>query len=463
MRRLRRIDTATRGCLLLAVLTLTLVGEEKAPAPPSFLIIAPHEFVASLRAFQQYKNAQMPTELVALESALKTEGVDAPERLKRFLYEAWRARGVRYALLVGDADVLPVRYMVLDRVTAPAFDYAFYPSDLYYADVARADGSFDDWNAERTDFHAGYFGEVRGEKNKSDPINFDAIDYRAEVAVGRWPVATTAEVARVAAKTMTFEKTRAARAAPRRAAFVAVDGWVDMRVQLAGWAKSLEASWSCERRFFARPGETASTAPPTVDEILGLFNNGTELIIHAGHGGDDAWHECLNVSHIPRLTNTAHPAIAISAGCSTARLAALPPYEAYIDVNGVEHKGTNAGEVFTAPPPPPAPVQPTRLNGIGLGRQLLRQSDAGAVAYIGCNTGSQPCGLSLVEGLVRALAVAKPDARLGDLWVAAIRYYYEHERLATIAPTPDWYPASVFFQGMKFMFFGDPTLRVGSQ
>ena len=185
------------------------------------------------------------------------------------------------------------------------------------------------------------------------------------------------------------------------------------------------------------------------------------LIIHSGHGSDDAWHECLNVSHIARLTNTAHPVIAISAGCSTARLAALPPYEAYIDGSGVEHQGTNAGEVFTSPPPPPAPLQPTRLNGIGLGRQLLRQSDAGAVAYIGCNTGSQPCGLSLVEGFVKALAVAESDARLGDLWVAAIRYYYDHEQLATIAPTPDWYPASVFFQGMKFMFFGDPTMRLG--
>ena len=40
-------------------------------------------------------------------------------------------------LLVGDATVLPVRYMVLDRVTPAAFDTAFYPSDLYYADVAQ--------------------------------------------------------------------------------------------------------------------------------------------------------------------------------------------------------------------------------------------------------------------------------------------------------------------------------------
>jgi hypothetical protein len=77
-------------------------------------------------------------------------------------------------LLVGDADLVPVRYMVLDRVTPHAFDYAFYPSDVYYADVARRDGSFDDWNARKDGFHANYFGEVRGEKNKTDAINHQA-------------------------------------------------------------------------------------------------------------------------------------------------------------------------------------------------------------------------------------------------------------------------------------------------
>lgn len=30
-------------------------------------------------------------------------------------------------LLVGDVDVMPVRYMVLDRLTPAAFDYAFSP------------------------------------------------------------------------------------------------------------------------------------------------------------------------------------------------------------------------------------------------------------------------------------------------------------------------------------------------
>ena len=120
--------------------------------------------------------------------------------------QQWKEHQLRYVLLVGDADLVPVRYMVLDRVTPHAFDYAFYPSDLYYADVARRDGSFDDWNARKDGFHAHYFGEVRGEKNKNDPINFDRIDYRPELAVGRWPVDSDAEVRIVAEKTMAEDR-----------------------------------------------------------------------------------------------------------------------------------------------------------------------------------------------------------------------------------------------------------------
>ena len=167
------------------------------------MIVAPERFHKALAKFVAYRTEQRPTKLASLESVLKsTQGADDPERLKRWLYREWKEQQLRYVLLVGDADIMPVRYMVLDRVTPTAFDYAFYPSDLYYADVARRDGSFDDWNARKDGFHASYFGEVRGEKNKTDPINFDQIDYRAELAVGRWPVDSVAEVELLAEKTI---------------------------------------------------------------------------------------------------------------------------------------------------------------------------------------------------------------------------------------------------------------------
>src|SRR5262249_5394758 len=153
----------------------------------------------------------------------------------------------------GDVDVMPVRYMVLDRVTPAAFDYAFYPSDLYYSDLARQDGTFDDWNARKDGFHAGYFGEVRGGKNKKEPTNFDQIDYRPDVAVGRWPVSTPEEVERVAAKTIAYETAllKGSKPGARRLGLFAVGGWVDSRRLMDTVAKRMPRGWTIEKRYDA--------------------------------------------------------------------------------------------------------------------------------------------------------------------------------------------------------------------
>jgi hypothetical protein len=447
-------------------------------SPPSaaLLIIAPEAWHEALRPYVHHKQFQLTTEVVSLESVLKGEGVDDPERVKRFLYGRWRS-GARYALLVGDADVFPVRYMVLDRVTLPAFDYAFYPSDLYYSDLAKADGRFEDWNARKEGFHAGYFGEVRGEKNKSDPINYDQIDYRPDIAVGRWPVSTEAEVTIVVNKSMAHERfaeqlaERTDRAAV--AGLFATGGWVENRSFFDTVADKLakpEAShWRIEKRYWTGNGRDDKTPPPNEEQAIDLLNNGASLILHCGHGSDDRWDGSLSVAGLKKVGNADFAPVMMSAGCSTARFATLPPYEPYVDVAGVEHKGTNGGEVFKEPPPPPACYQKGKYNMTGLGEQLLRASESGAAAYIGCNTGSQPCGMTLMEGFVDALARAEANRveakraelpRLGDCWAQAVSYYYDHQHLADLKPNDDWYPPSIFFQGMKYMLFGDPTLEM---
>ncbi len=425
------------------------------------VVVTPERFKRDLQPFADYRRSDLEVEIATLEEILKTNpGVDDPEKLKRALYGAWKERHARYVLLVGDASVLPVRYMVLDRITPAAFDYAFYPSDLYYADVAKPDGSFDDWNACKEGFHAGYYGEVRGEKNKADPINFDHVDYCPELAVGRWPVNSSGQLRTIAAKTIATQ--RRLRAMPnegRRAAFVAVGGWVDSRAEMDRMAAFFPSNWAIEKRYDSPDRKQTTARPPDEPELLGLLNGGVDLMFHAGHGTDTCWERCLFMNHLGHVHNASRLPVMISAGCSTARFATLPPYEGYLDVHGVEHKGTDRGEVFKAPPPPPSPYQTGRFNPPGLGKQLLVAGPDGAVAYIGCNTGSQPCGRTLLEGFAKAWGQGK-ESRLGDYWAEAVRYYFEKERLSHLKPTADWYPPSVFFQGMKFMLYGDPSLRL---
>ena len=425
------------------------------------LVIAPNAFHPALADFITHKQKLLPAELKSLETVLQTSsGVDDPEKLKRFLYDQWKTNQLGYALLVGDCDVLPVRFMVLDRATPAAFDYAFYPSDLYYSDLAKTDGSFEDWNSRKDGFHAGYFGEVRGEKNKNDPINYDGVHYLPEIAVGRWPVSTPDEARLVAAKTIAYEQSVVAGIDERlhRAAFFAVGGWVDSRGLMAGLADKITNAWSVEKCFYS-DSRQQNSPPPDHNQLRAVFNRGVGLVVHTGHGASDQWEQCFSLGDLNRITNAGRLPVVISAGCSTAYFAPLPPYGAYMDVDGKEHAGTDDHEVFTAPPPPPSPYQRGRFNPTGLGEQLLKRGPNGAVAYIGCNTGSQPCALTLVNGFVSSLA-RTPEPRLGDCWAAAIRFYFEHEHLATLKPNVDWYPPSIFFQGMKFMLFGDPSLRL---
>jgi len=290
------------------------------------------------------------------ETLRQNTGVDGPEKLKRFLYQRWRQHNLGYVLLVGDVDVLPVRFMVLDRVTPAACDYAFYPSDLYYSDLAKSDGSFEDWNARKDSFHAAYFGEVRGEKNKQDPINYDEVDYLPEIAVGRWPVSTTQEVERIAAKTIAHEQQVSAGRSSclSRAALLAVGGWVDSRPLLDELAATLTNSWKVEKRYYSDRGRPSGTLPPNHEQVGALLKSGVGLLVHTGHGAADAWDQCFSVPDIDALTNAPVLPVVISAGCSTACFAPLPPYEAYVDVDGGEHIGTDHGEKFEAPPAPPA-------------------------------------------------------------------------------------------------------------
>ena len=122
-------------------------------------------------------------------------------------------------------------------------------------------------------------------------------------------------------------------------------------------------------------------------------------------------------------------------------------------------QGNGCGRGLPRPAAPAGAYQTGRLSSIGLGRQLVRGGPDGAIAYYGCDTGGQPCGITLLEGFVRTWG-GSAQPRLGDCWIGAVRYYYDKEKLATLKPNADWYPPSIFFQGMKYMLFGDPALEL---
>ena len=78
---------------------------------------------------------------------------------------------------------------------------------------------------------------------------------------------------------------------------------------------------------------------------------------------------------------------------------------------------------------------------------------------LGCATGSPPCAHTLLDGFAAFIA-EHPDAAVGAAWSHAVARYVEAEHLRELKPTADWYPPSIYFQPMKFVLLGDPTVRM---
>ncbi len=61
------------------------------------------------------------------------------------------------------------------------------------------------------------------------------------------------------------------------------------------------------------------------------------------------------------------------------------------------------------------------------------------------------------RGLARSAVPGAPERCPQRSAAACAR---EKAGLAKIVPDDGWHPASIFFQGMRFMLFGDPSLRL---
>ena len=112
-----------------------------------FLILSPAPYVEELEELVDHKNNRgLNTLLVTLDDIYESqyfpvEGRDNPEKIKYFIKHAMETWGIKSVLLVGGAEAFPIRqthvYVEYFDVDEP------YVSDLYYADIYNADGSFE--------------------------------------------------------------------------------------------------------------------------------------------------------------------------------------------------------------------------------------------------------------------------------------------------------------------------------
>jgi len=135
------------------------------------------------------------TASVTVESiAASQTGRDLAEKIRNYIKDSYTNHGTRFVVLGGDADGEQANQAVPTRgcaVTMNGETESYIPADSYYACL---DGSWD-----------GNANNVFGES--TDGVDGGDIDWLAEVAVGRIPADTEAQVQTAISKIIAFETT----------------------------------------------------------------------------------------------------------------------------------------------------------------------------------------------------------------------------------------------------------------
>jgi hypothetical protein len=427
-----------------------------AAAQIDLLVLAPREFAGALEPLRAHKNdTGIAAAVLGLDEVYRNyPGRDEAEKVKQCLAAFCRENGMRFALLVGDCDRFPVRYTKSDRDDPQIHHTVFYPTDLYYADLFEPDGSVDDWDRKRD----GYFGELAGGVAPGT-LNIDQVDLRPEIAVGRVPASTAAEVETYVRKVIDYERGPFQPEWFKRALLIATTDWIPDACKAqeriaADFLKGMRIE-----RLYAPGNPCRQTPPPDAANINRILNGGVGFVGYIGHGATTGWSGCYGTGDLGNLANARMLPVVFASACSTSDFAPEPPYRPYRDVHGRNHPGVDGGESFTeSPPPQPACIQ-SLYNPESLGEHLTVKRPTGAVGYVGSATGAQPWSKDLITFFFEAYRLGHET--LGGMWNFMLQRYYEAHVFPAALSKPDWWVVCGFHQPWKFFLFGDPSLRVG--
>jgi len=168
------------------------------------IIITPADFSNELQPLQLHKDQYgIITKIVTLDDIYNNNyfhscGRDKPEQIKYFIKNALDTWDIKYVLIIGDTDKVPMRK---SYATGSLWSFNFILTDLYYADLYDMNNTFYTWDS--NDNHL--FGEFTWDIGH-DEINYiDEVDLYMDVGIGRLPVSNSREVNIVVNKIIQYE------------------------------------------------------------------------------------------------------------------------------------------------------------------------------------------------------------------------------------------------------------------
>ena len=301
----------------------------------NFLVLSPVEYANELEDLVSHKNNMgINTKLVTLDEIYQShyfpmEGRDDQEKVKYFIKNAVEQWGITSVLLIGGYHAFPTRethvYVEYFDVNEP------FVSDLYYADIFDANGSFASWDTNNNDVFAEY--------DWGDSHLTDEIDLYPDIYIGRLACINEVEVTTCVNKIINYETERAY-----------AQEWFTNLVVVGGdtftddiW-KINEGEYVNEvvmgildgfipEKIWDSNGRLSGSTPSGVTEISDVINEGCGFVDFSGHGYIDQWathpHEDERVwlpkpwgyfnSHVAKLTNGEKLPIVVLGACSTCK------------------------------------------------------------------------------------------------------------------------------------------------
>ncbi|MCH9646898.1 MAG: carboxypeptidase regulatory-like domain-containing protein [Deltaproteobacteria bacterium] len=254
-------------------------------ADPTELVIISHgDFLNDIDRLAEARRLQGWTVQVVDVQDLYTQythGVVNPEAIHQYLQEAHRQLGARYALLVGGDTYDYLNHLGLDSVS---FIPTFYAQTDDIVRFAPVDPLFGD-------------------------IDLDGVP---DLALGRLPVRTSAELNDAIDKILTYEQH-----ALGRTAIFAADGFDGA----AGFDFSRTSDWLRDRLSTSWVTETAHIDELGVEQarakIIENIENGSALTSYFGHSGPSVWsfQGLFDTTHANALSNTGKPTVVTQWGC----------------------------------------------------------------------------------------------------------------------------------------------------
>ncbi|MCE9644909.1 MAG: DUF11 domain-containing protein [Chloroflexi bacterium] len=247
-----------------------------------YLIISHPDFISGLQPLIQARQAQGFTVSVVDVTDLYTQysyGIFDPQAIKKYINYAAKNLGTQYVLLVGGDTYDYRNYLGRNSISFIPSLYVttgdiakFVPADPLYADL---DGN-----------------------NVPD------------LAIGRFPVRTQAELAMIVNKTLAY----GSKDYGRTAVFAsdAYDGVVSFKDISNTLVTGLPADWSAQSIHL-----DDTTVTLAQQQLLSAMNGGTALVTFTGHSGPTTWtfSNLFTTKNAAALTNAGRPFVAIQWGC----------------------------------------------------------------------------------------------------------------------------------------------------